>query len=165
VSGVGRTGVSAFSDESWGGDPHQADAAGIRGNVSAFSDESWGGDPQNLSQVLAALFLFQHSLMNLGVETRRRHAVPRRQKEFQHSLMNLGVETSLQYIYDVTNAFVSAFSDESWGGDHNRGRDGGGVGAFQHSLMNLGVETCPLAVNGFAIFQFQHSLMNLGVET
>jgi len=38
--------VSAFSDESWGGDPANRTIDIAAGNVSAFSDESWGGDPQ-----------------------------------------------------------------------------------------------------------------------
>jgi len=36
--------VSAFSDESWGGDLAGCEFAGCGFAVSAFSDESWGGD-------------------------------------------------------------------------------------------------------------------------
>ncbi len=85
--------------------------------------------------------MFQHSLMNLGVETDIKDAVARMTDEFQHSLMNLGVET--QHRYQDSNQAIQ----------------------FQHSLMNLGVETkvwndCRSIYNAF-----QHSLMNLGVET
>jgi len=60
--------VSAFSDESWGGDP-VADCGGAGFvDVSAFSDESWGGDPVEDAQQRIT-DMFQHSLMNLGVET------------------------------------------------------------------------------------------------
>jgi len=38
---------------------------------------------------------FQHSLMNLGVETRECGGRPTVAAVFQHSLMNLGVETKL----------------------------------------------------------------------
>jgi len=37
--------VSAFSDESWGGDPSGGMTEFCHEQVSAFSDESWGGDP------------------------------------------------------------------------------------------------------------------------
>jgi len=37
-------GVSAFSDESWGGDHKYAPQCDPQHEVSAFSDESWGGD-------------------------------------------------------------------------------------------------------------------------
>jgi len=56
--------------------------------------------------------------------------------------MNLGVETKMSFWQKLLNKLVSAFSDESWGGDlkvvdvHISVRI-----AFQHSLMNLGVET------------------------
>jgi len=63
---------------------------------------------------------------------------------FQHSLMNLGVETVVCFGKQQSITHVSAFSDESWGGDHRE------ICAcrwkrllFQHSLMNLGVETHP----------------------
>jgi len=39
------------------------------GTVSAFSDESWGGDPRHVGQRQNDCPAFQHSLMNLGVET------------------------------------------------------------------------------------------------
>jgi len=38
-------------------------------SVSAFSDESWGGDPPPANQTHLSQSAFQHSLMNLGVET------------------------------------------------------------------------------------------------
>ncbi len=41
--------VSAFSDESWGGDQRVALHALQEIAVSAFSDESWGGDPLNMT--------------------------------------------------------------------------------------------------------------------
>jgi len=37
--------------------------------------------------------MFQHSLMNLGVETLEEAAATAVAEQFQHSLMNLGVET------------------------------------------------------------------------
>jgi len=40
--------------------------------VSAFSDESWGGDPQYGNCYQCRFTMFQHSLMNLGVETHQR---------------------------------------------------------------------------------------------
>jgi len=40
--------------------------------------------------------MFQHSLMNLGVETHRIMVTITPTKTFQHSLMNLGVETHRQ---------------------------------------------------------------------
>jgi len=58
--------------------------------------------------------------MNLGVET---HPGPQRRLAiltFQHSLMNLGVETVLPPQNQQNICQVSAFSDESWGGDRNR---------------------------------------------
>jgi len=61
--------------------------------VSAFSDESWGGDPDALNTTANLTLVFQHSLMNLGVET----------------LIVVGGGAL------ILN--VSAFSDESWGGD------------------------------------------------
>jgi len=36
---------------------------------------------------------------------------------FQHSLMNLGVETDNPLVKYPEDTTVSAFSDESWGGD------------------------------------------------
>jgi len=41
-------------------------------------------------------------------------------KLFQHSLMNLGVETQDCRKRRLTGKRVSAFSDESWGGDPPR---------------------------------------------
>jgi len=61
--------VSAFSDESWGGDRFRKRAPRNSSNVSAFSDESWGGDPPLPQESQAHTQTFQHSLMNLGVET------------------------------------------------------------------------------------------------
>jgi len=138
--------VSAFSDESWGGD-HDHDAARSGGRVvSAFSDESWGGDPLHPQACCSMLLWFQHSLMNLGVETNYRRyqivtavkfqhslmnlgvetvqetSVTRLSLGFQHSLMNLGVETFGVEAIQVTLVPVSAFSDESWGGDQNSKR-------------------------------------------
>jgi len=80
--------------------------------------------------------------------------------------MNLGVETTRQLIAESPVLSVSAFSDESWGGDlvyfwlpdHS-------VEKFQHSLMNLGVETLIYPQSRALQCKFQHSLMNLGVET
>ncbi len=84
--------VSAFSDESWGGDRAWHKMIGLVVDVSAFSDESWGGDLKVLRKAEDGE-MFQHSLMNLGVETPQR---PRR---------------------PIDDSAVSAFSDESWGGD------------------------------------------------
>jgi len=55
--------------------------------------------------------------MNLGVETSRRHDCSVFLHLFQHSLMNLGVETPEPPSLPELKAMVSAFSDESWGGD------------------------------------------------
>jgi len=44
-------------------------------SVSAFSDESWGGDPDLQTIPQAAKLKFQHSLMNLGVETETSAAI------------------------------------------------------------------------------------------
>ncbi len=56
--------------------------------------------------------------------------------------MNLGVETSYWLIGTVNTPSVSAFSDESWGGDlSKRNESTNSCRMFQHSLMNLGVET------------------------
>jgi len=86
---------------------------------------------------------FQHSLMNLGVETRAMWRCVRPSTTgFQHSLMNLGVETLCQTNGHFPQFVVSAFSDESWGGDP-------AVAFYTIVLMS----------------RFQHSLMNLGVET
>ncbi len=38
---------------------------------------------------------------------------------FQHSLMNLGVETMSDLYFLAKVRHVSAFSDESWGGDRS----------------------------------------------
>jgi len=59
--------------------------------------------------------------MNLGVETRLRPGRFCPLHLFQHSLMNLGVETPGVYDGEESSSIVSAFSDESWGGDpaHN----------------------------------------------
>jgi len=55
--------------------------------------------------------------MNLGVETHTGLLKEVHHPVFQHSLMNLGVETrGAIYRRQVITA-VSAFSDESWGGD------------------------------------------------
>jgi len=81
--------------------------------------------------------------MNLGVETPNDwYMALDAQKAFQHSLMNLGVETRRECQMLPRRHDVSAFSDESWGGD-------------------------PFMVYAFAprLHVFQHSLMNLGVET
>jgi len=86
-------GVSAFSDESWGGDLGGPFNRSDMVEVSAFSDESWGGDPQITNFREEIFYLFQHSLMNLGVETCTSTTAP------------------------ASAAPVSAFSDESWGGD------------------------------------------------
>jgi len=61
--------------------------------------------------------VFQHSLMNLGVETYRTCIFLRLYALFQHSLMNLGVETYFDLTNPQPSPSVSAFSDESWGGD------------------------------------------------
>jgi len=55
--------------------------------------------------------------MNLGVETLSASEIVELLLMFQHSLMNLGVETFLQASCRRRRAGVSAFSDESWGGD------------------------------------------------
>jgi len=55
--------------------------------------------------------------MNLGVETPERTAALADMAMFQHSLMNLGVETAAQFVGACAGGEVSAFSDESWGGD------------------------------------------------
>jgi len=60
---------------------------------------------------------FQHSLMNLGVETPRYKCLAKVVIKFQHSLMNLGVETHPYQNYKTQPGHISAFSDESWGGD------------------------------------------------
>jgi len=88
-------------------------------SVSAFSDESWGGDHQVVAIVHLPRPMFQHSLMNLGVETLQQYMEGKYFRVFQHSLMNLGVET--------INDLIDNAADPQ----------------FQHSLMNLGVETCP----------------------
>jgi len=113
----------------------------ISQNVSAFSDESWGGDRRlgwkwltnrqtfqhslmNLGvethvhhAAVLLVHVFQHSLMNLGVETTRSACTTPGRSKFQHSLMNLGVETRTAVSVGQQVAGVSAFSDESWGGD------------------------------------------------
>ena len=61
--------------------------------------------------------MFQHSLMNLGVETNPIVLSGVQAAKFQHSLMNLGVETIASGAGFVKVNAVSAFSDESWGGD------------------------------------------------
>jgi len=43
---LGPLSVSAFSDESWGGDQLLPGCVMPKPGVSAFSDESWGGDHQ-----------------------------------------------------------------------------------------------------------------------
>jgi len=108
--------------------------------VSAFSDESWGGDPSDLL-AQAILIAFQHSLMNLGVETAKRQPAANEHDLFQHSLMNLGVETIDVTVPQEADGVVSAFSDESWGGDPRSAIANPPIVLFQHSLMNLGVET------------------------
>jgi len=55
--------------------------------------------------------------------------------------MNLGVETLKEYDHSIDAARVSAFSDESWGGDQLLRIFFLKKVQFQHSLMNLGVET------------------------
>jgi len=55
--------------------------------------------------------------MNLGVETSLYGRFPPLPRQFQHSLMNLGVETRGQRPRSFGRLAVSAFSDESWGGD------------------------------------------------
>jgi len=55
--------------------------------------------------------------MNLGVETGDRRRTDYLVCVFQHSLMNLGVETLAGAAALLHLAGVSAFSDESWGGD------------------------------------------------
>jgi len=55
--------------------------------------------------------------------------------------MNLGVETDGRAALPLSIQDVSAFSDESWGGDQKQGFATIGYTKFQHSLMNLGVET------------------------
>jgi len=57
--------------------------------------------------------------MNLGVETASGvRQVLIKLVQFQHSLMNLGVETWIQdVVLPAIKRLVSAFSDESWGGD------------------------------------------------
>jgi len=83
--------------------------------------------------------------MNLGVETETFGVELTSFELFQHSLMNLGVETTASGFSSNQLVRVSAFSDESWGGDpFNASRPGKSGGRFQHSLMNLGVETCLL---------------------
>jgi len=57
--------------------------------------------------------------MNLGVETPGLGRTVRRFLAFQHSLMNLGVETNDHDAARSGGRVVSAFSDESWGGDHS----------------------------------------------
>jgi len=84
---------------------------------------------------------------------------------FQHSLMNLGVETSHNITTALIKNKVSAFSDESWGGDRHQPDRNPVHSLFQHSLMNLGVETVSFSYLINRIHKFQHSLMNLGVET
>jgi len=79
--------------------------------------------------------------MNLGVETESVTEYSERPALFQHSLMNLGVETISSVARCFTTAGVSAFSDESWGGDPARRLTQKKTFMFQHSLMNLGVET------------------------
>jgi len=61
----------------------------------------------------------QHSLMNLGVETSFVAVTCDSSRLFQHSLMNLGVETVIVSLMSCSITGVSAFSDESWGGDRN----------------------------------------------
>ncbi len=87
--------------------------------VSAFSDESWGGDQVVVKRDLD-IKAFQHSLMNLGVETSAASAAADAEVVFQHSLMNLGVETLETLKLAHTALQVSAFSDESWGGDRQK---------------------------------------------
>jgi len=58
--------------------------------------------------------------MNLGVETGWFNELDLWQFQFQHSLMNLGVETSATFDLPPYQVNVSAFSDESWGGDQVR---------------------------------------------
>jgi len=80
--------------------------------------------------------------MNLGVETIWAAMKMAIWSMFQHSLMNLGVETQPGVLAGAYVRPVSAFSDESWGGDLIHAPfDGTVVFQFQHSLMNLGVET------------------------
>jgi len=55
--------------------------------------------------------------MNLGVETFLPQPRKRSLLLFQHSLMNLGVETFMVSMASSSVSYVSAFSDESWGGD------------------------------------------------
>jgi len=56
--------------------------------------------------------------MNLGVETALLQSTTITGMAFQHSLMNLGVETLPAFPCQTNKEVVSAFSDESWGGDH-----------------------------------------------
>jgi len=66
--------------------------------------------------------------------------------------MNLGVETPKAHRPTEQQPAVSAFSDESWGGDPLRQYARTPVDPqFQHSLMNLGVETAAaIATDGGA---------------
>jgi len=110
--------VSAFSDESWGGDRTAFGHASRSTIVSAFSDESWGGDPVTAMRGRPSR-LFQHSLMNLGVETH----------DFQywrHGQRHVSAFSDESWGGDphwatlpVLDKAVSAFSDESWGGDRS----------------------------------------------
>jgi len=61
--------------------------------------------------------------MNLGVETITVTVQTPQTVGFQHSLMNLGVETGRRLVLVAGGFDVSAFSDESWGGDQH-GRTG-----------------------------------------
>jgi len=81
--------------------------------------------------------------MNLGVETEGITIQAGESLTFQHSLMNLGVETRGRFPPPAGGRRVSAFSDESWGGDHLLEWLIWRLILFQHSLMNLGVETVP----------------------
>jgi len=62
--------------------------------------------------------------------------------------MNLGVETVVDFPVCEPVDYVSAFSDESWGGDRHLPDDRWLYVKFQHSLMNLGVETILRRKNG-----------------
>ncbi len=76
-----------------------------------------GVETFDISKVYYLIIMFQHSLMNLGVETNALQHPKWLLFLFQHSLMNLGVETSTRLSYSAIPVGVSAFSDESWGGD------------------------------------------------
>ncbi len=63
--------------------------------------------------------------------------------------MNLGVETTQKRPAPGAPTPVSAFSDESWGGDPCDQNQPSTDLSFQHSLMNLGVETAVVRRQGF----------------